>query len=426
MAETVRLYYLFRGLSSALLFKTFLVFYYLEGGLNFAQIGILHSVFAATVILLEVPTGIWADRWGRGRVMGYGALAMAFAALGYTFLDSFWGFAFLEFLLAFGLTMTSGADSAFLYDALKRAGQEREYADLEGKAGFAKHVGMATSALAGGFLAEHDLALLFPASAVVVFLAYVAIRRMDRSLPSEQVHVYSGSPLRLCEAVGQLEAHKGIWWTTFYSALIFLFIRSSDTLLQPVLRANGFSYWKIGVAAAVSAMAAAVASRHTATLMRRFTERSLLWVLPAVLIASYGLFATGTGWVLVLLFFTHVSVQGVYSPFTKTLLNRAIARSELRATLLSLESSVKRMVVALMMPVVGLVVDRWGLSAGILSCVAAALVAGLALLLTAPGKDDAVALLTPSPVPGGDEAPGDLPMVNPACASGRPFSSASK
>jgi len=423
MAETVRLYYLFRGLSSALLFKSFLVFYYLEAGLNFAQIGILHSVFAATVILLEVPTGIWADRWGRGRVMGYGALAMAFGALGYTFLHGFWGFAFLEFLLAFGLTMTSGADSAFLYDALKRAGQEKDYADLEGKAGFAKHVGMATSALAGGLLAEIDLNLLFPASAAVVFLAYVAIRRMDRTLPSEQVHVFADRPVRLCEAVGQLEAHKGIWWTIFYSALIFLFIRSSDTLLQPVLRANGFSYWKIGLAAAVSAMAAAVASRHTATLMRRFSERSLLWALPAVLIVSYGLFATGTGWVLALLFFTHVSAQGVYSPFTKTLLNRAIARSDLRATLLSLESSVKRMVVALMMPVVGLVVDRWGLSAGILACVAAAVVAGLALLLSAPGSPDGAAKPgeTPDPV-----SEGDPPLASPACAASRPFSAPSK
>ncbi len=419
MAETVRLYYLFRGLSSALLFKSFLVFYYLEAGLNFAQIGILHSVFAATVILLEVPTGIWADRWGRGRVMGYGALAMAFGALGYTFLHGFWGFAFLEFLLAFGLTMTSGADSAFLYDALKRAGQEKEYADLEGKAGFAKHVGMATSALAGGFLAEIDLNLLFPASAAVVFLAYVAIRRMDRTLPSEQVHVFADRPVRLCEAVGQLEAHKGIWWTIFYSALIFLFIRSSDTLLQPVLRANGFSYWKIGLAAAVSAIAAAVASRHTATLMRRFSERALLWALPAVLIVSYGLFATGTGWVLALLFFTHVSAQGIYSPFTKTLLNRAISRSDLRATLLSLESSVKRMVVALMMPLVGLVVDRWGLSAGILACVVAAVVAGLALLLSAPNGPDAASDsgATPDPVPDGDP-----PMASPACAASRPFS----
>ncbi|MBU1242865.1 MFS transporter [Myxococcota bacterium] len=424
MAETVRLYYLFRGLSSALLFKTFLVFFYLESGLNFAQIGILHSVFAATVILLEVPTGIWADRWGRGRVMGYGALAMAFAALGYTFLSGFWGFAFLEFLLAFGLTMTSGADSAFLYDALKRAGQEKEYADLEGKAGFAKHVGMATSALAGGFLAEIDLSYLFPASAIVVFLAYVAIRRMDRSLPSEHTHVFQGSPVRLCEALGQFETQKGIWWTVFYSALIFMFIRSSDTLLQPVLRANGYSYWKIGLAAAVSAMAAAVASRHTAGMMRKFSERSLLWALPAVLIVSYALFATGTGWVLALLFFTNVSVQGIYSPFTKTLLNRAISRSNLRATLLSMESSVKRMVVALMMPVVGVVVDRWGLSAGIMACVAAACVAGVVLLFTAPRRRDAVEL--PDQASTSEPGAGDLPLSSPACPASRPFSSPSK
>ncbi len=395
MAETVRLYYLFRGLSSSLLFKTFLVFFYLERGLNFAQIGVLHSVFAATVILLEVPTGIWADRYGRGRIMGYGALAMAAGALGFTFLDGFWGFALMEFLLAFGLTMTSGADSAFLFDALSRSGRQGEYAELEGKAGFAKHVGMATAALVGGIVAEYNLLYLFPLSAVVIFCAYIAIRRMDQTLPVEVSGHVQNSTFRVCEAVGQLESQKGIWWTIFYSSLIFLFIRSSDTLLQPVLRANGFSYWKIGLAAAVGALAAAVASRNTARIMDKLTERVLLWTLPAMLIGSYALFVTGSGWVLGVLFFANVSVQGIYSPFTKTLLNRSITKSSLRATLLSLESSVKRLVVALMMPLVGMVVDVYGLQAGISACVALALVVSLVLVITGPFRGGSLDRDTP-------------------------------
>lgn len=388
MAETVRLYYLFRGLSSALLFKTFLVFFYLENGLNFARIGILQSVFSATVILLEVPTGIWADRFGRGRIMGYGALAMTMSALGYLFFDSFAWFAFLEFLLAFGLTMTSGADSAFLFDALKRAGQAHRYTDLEGKAGAAKHVGIAVSALAGGILAEYDLLALFPASAAVVFLAYLAIRRMDRSLPMEAPGTTQLAPVQFCEAVEEMRSHHRIWWIIFYSALLYLFIRSSDTLLQPVLRANGYSYWKIGAAAAAGALAAAVTSRYTAALMKRFSERAMLWGLPVALIASYASFATGSGWVLILVFFANVTVQGLYSPFSKTLLNRAIRGSRLRATLLSLESAVKRVVVAAMMPAIGLVVDIWGLSRGILACAAFAVLAGLVLGWTAPKTDE--------------------------------------
>ena len=385
MAETVRRYYLFRGLSSALLFKTFLVFFYLENGLNFARIGILQSVFSATVILLEVPTGIWADRFGRGRIMGYGALAMTVSALGYLFLNTFAWFMFLEFLLAFGLTMTSGADSAFLFDALKRAGQTRQYTDLEGKAGAAKHIGIAFSALAGGIVAEYDLRALFPTSAAVVFLAYLAIRRMDRSLaPGESAGSSHANPVQVCEAVEEMRTQRHIWWVIFYSALLYLFIRSSDTLLQPVLRANGYSYWKIGGAAAAGALAAAVTSRYTASLIQRFSERVMLWVLPVALISSYAMFATGSGWMLILVFFANVTVQGLYSPFSKTLLNHTIVGSRLRATLLSLESAVKRIVVAAMMPLIGLVVDAWGLSRGILACVFFSLIVGGILWWTAP------------------------------------------
>ena len=421
MAETVRLYYLFRGLSSALLFKTFLVFFYLEHGLNFARIGILQSVFSATVILLEVPTGIWADRFGRGRIMGYGALAMTASCLGYLLFDSFAWFAFLEFLLAFGLTMTSGADSAFLFDALKRAGQTHQYTDLEGKAGAAKQLGIAFSALVGGFLAEYDLRLLFAASAAVVFLAFLAIRRMDRSLPGETAAMPHIAPVQFCEAVEEMRSQRRIWWIIFYSALLYLFIRSSDTLLQPVLRANGYSYWKIGAAAAAGALAAAVTSRYTAAFMDRFSERVVLWGLPLALISSYAMFATGSGWVLILVFFANVTVQGMYSPFSKTLLNHAIVGSRLRATLLSLESAVKRVVVAAMMPLIGVVVDAWGLSRGILACAGFSVLAGLVLWWTAPKPKTHDWAQTKTPAPSDD--PANFPESHCAHAVSHTYSS---
>ena len=60
--------------------------------------------------------------------------------------------------------------------------------------------------------------------------------------------------------------------------------------------------------------------------------------------------------------------SGVYSPLSKELLNREIIDSSRRATILSLESMSRRLAFGLFAPLVGLTIDRLGLSAGTASC----------------------------------------------------------
>jgi MFS family permease len=385
MAKTVRLYYLFRGLSSAFLFKVFLVFYYLECGLSFAQIGVLGSIFAATVIVFEVPTGMWADRFGRRLTMGYGALLMSIASFGYYFVQGFYTFILLEFLLALGLTLTSGADSAFLYDALKKAGKESRYAELEGKAGFAKHSGMALSALFGGFIAMVDLKLLFPTTAILIFLAFIVTRIMDKIIPYS-ITPKTSEPWKIKKSLSFLKGHKAIWWTLFYSSIVFILIRVSDTLLQPLMKQNGFAYWKIGLVAALGSLVAAFAAKSTASVIKRFSEYKLLWFIPTVLVLSFTLFTLGTGVILGLILLANLGVQGFYSPFTKTLLNRRISNSSLRATILSFESSVKRLMLVLIMPVIGIIVDNYGIKGGLIFCIVISIISIFILIITFPHK----------------------------------------
>jgi predicted MFS family arabinose efflux permease len=99
--------------------------------------------------------------------------------------------------------------------------------------------------------------------------------------------------------------------------------------------------------------------------MKKWSETALLWGFLLVLIISYALFAKGKGFLLVPLVLINLGVQGIYSPFTKTLLNRSISYSPMRATLLSLESSVKRFSVALLMPILGLFIDKFGIKYGL-------------------------------------------------------------
>ncbi|MGM0597039.1 MAG: MFS transporter [Myxococcota bacterium] len=389
MSRTVRLYYLFRGLSSAFLFKVFLVFFYLERGMDFAHIGILHSIFSATVILFEIPTGLWADKYGRRSMMGYGTLLMSMAAMGYYFAHDFAVFALIEVVFAFGLTLTNGADSAFLYDSLKENKKEKLYIQLEGTASFSKHTGIAVSALLGGFIAHYSLSALFPATSLIIFMAFLTTRLMKKT--PVQGKAFSteerrnSSVINIQRGLKVLRNKKAIWWTIFYSATLYIMIRSSDVLLQPVLKKNGFDYWKIGLLSFGGAVVAALSAQYSSRFVKKAGSFFVMWFIPLIMILSYLFFTFESGVILGILILANLGIQGFYSPYTKFLLNSQIRQSHYRATLLSLESCIKRLLIVLVMPIVGVIVDARGLNGGIIFLVIFASTAVAILFFTIPG-----------------------------------------
>lgn len=385
MAETVRLYYLYRGLSSAFLFKAFIVFFYLERGLTFSSIGILQSIFAITIMVFEVPTGIYSDKFGRKWAMATGALIMSATSMCYYFAWNFAAFAALEFFFALGLTLTSGADSAFLYDALKRVKRLESYPEMEGKATFFKYTGIAISSVTGGIIASYNLALLFPFTSIVIFSAFIVSRFMDRTNQLESIKNET-QIFHFRRAAAEMKKSRSVWWVILYSSMIFLLIRASDTYLHPIMKGQGFSYFLIGLTAAGGALVAAFAGRYTSYLMKKRSLFFLICTIPLILISSFLLFLYGKGFALALILLINLGVQGIYSPFTKSLLNWQIQESSIRATVLSLESSVKRIFIVALMPIAGFLIDKNGFKSGLIMLATVSLVFLILLIMKIPNS----------------------------------------
>ncbi len=100
-------------------------FFTIWGGIKFSQIMILQAIFTFSMFLLEVPTGVIADKFGRKTSLFLSGIAGMIACLVYASYANFWIFALGEFLWALGATLTSGADQAFVYDSLKQVKQEK-------------------------------------------------------------------------------------------------------------------------------------------------------------------------------------------------------------------------------------------------------------------------------------------------------------
>ena len=124
MARDLRLFYLFRLLSTSYLYVPFAVYFYASRGIGMDRVWLLSFIYSLVVIVTEVPTGIVSDRLGRRRTMMAGAVVMVAACTTFYFGRSFGAFALASSLAALSMTLCSGADSAYLFDLLHDHGRQ--------------------------------------------------------------------------------------------------------------------------------------------------------------------------------------------------------------------------------------------------------------------------------------------------------------
>lgn len=123
--KTIRLYLLLSALFDlgiGFISATYVLFL-LQKGLNLFEANLVNVFFYVTLAILEIPTGAFADVYGRkpSFVAASGFFSIGFFC--YSISDSFWGFALAETISAVGATFMSGAFQAWMKDQLAHEGQ---------------------------------------------------------------------------------------------------------------------------------------------------------------------------------------------------------------------------------------------------------------------------------------------------------------
>ncbi len=412
LARDLRLFHLYRFLATSYLFIPVLVTFYQARGLDFTQITLLNTVYAVTAIIFEVPTGALADRFGRRRAMMLGALLSAAGCVVNYGGHGFWTFAVGWGLLALGMTLTSGADSAYLYDLLRAARREHEYRRREGTATAAKLVGGAAALAFGGLVgARVSAAGTYAATAIVcAAAALVAFAMRERPICRSANESFV---VGMAHAARAVVVHKPLRFAVGFSLLLFTLLRMDQYLLPPYLVRAGLGVGSVGVVLAALSLVGAAAASRIELVRRRTGEGALVWGLPLGLALGYLVLGRWFAVWGIGLMAVQAIANGLYSPFSKELLNREIADSGQRATVLSVESMARRLSFGAFAPVAGALIDRHGLGAGLYACAAIGLVGGALLIFSTVRRhrrgfaafDGEV---TPTPLPGSlvlDSAP---------------------
>lgn len=376
MARSLRVFYLFRLLATSYPFVPVAVAFATQRGLGLVEIMTLKSIYALVVLLSEVPTGALADRLGRKRSMMLGALAMVGACLTWAWSRSFASFAAAEVLAGLSMTLCSGADTAYLFDLLEGRGKRAEYPGREGTATAWHLAGSTLAFAAGGLLGEVDLVLPYVVGAGVAAAAFACAVLLDEPPARPRPAQSLGSEMR---AAFHVAARPALRWTIAYSALVFALLRATEYVAQPYLAKQGFSVGETGLVFAAFFLIAAAVAHGAMRLRGAAGEPALLFGTLLLLAATFVGLGAATGTASIIILFSQAAANGLYSPLVKPLLNREIDDSGRRATVLSVESMVRRAAFLMFSPVLGWVMARYGVAVGFTVCGGVA-VAGAGLL----------------------------------------------
>lgn len=131
-------------------YDAFLLLFFLDNGISFSQVGVIYAAREITTNILEVPSGILADAYGRKR-----SLLLAFLVYILAFLTFYLSANFLLLLLAMilvgvGDAFRSGTHKGMIMDYLRLMGWEGQKVNYYGHTRSWSQLGSAISALIAG------------------------------------------------------------------------------------------------------------------------------------------------------------------------------------------------------------------------------------------------------------------------------------
>jgi len=128
-------------------------------GISVVETVYLEAIYAVFIIVLEVPSGMWADMWKRKSMIVIGNCLSALEMLILIFAFNFSTFALVMVVAALSGAVRSGSSNALIYDTLVELKREKDFEKVLGRVkafDFASHM---IAALIGGVLA-HRIGLL--------------------------------------------------------------------------------------------------------------------------------------------------------------------------------------------------------------------------------------------------------------------------
>jgi MFS family permease len=363
MRQQITLLLIIRALRAFLLMIPVIALYWTNMGLSMQDIFLLQVMFSVAIVVLEVPSGYFADRFGRKYSLVIGMVFGTIGYLAYALAGGFWEFALAELLLAVSLSFISGADSAFLYDTLKQHNATDQHTRLEGQMLGLARISEATAAILGGLIASYY------SMSVLLYLQCVAMAvTVPLTLMLREPIIHIGGRARK-DLRGALRYAMRENRTILHMNIFTGFVFSSGLLLvwmaQPYWQEIGVPLVWFGALWASYNLVTAFGSYIAHRLQRQLGFVWLFRLCAMMVGLVFIVLSFGIGYAAVVVMSLAWLLRGIFHPIMLDFINQQTP-SDIRATVISLNALYTRLIFAMLSPFVGYIADTWSLETAFL------------------------------------------------------------
>ena len=356
-----RLYQLFTGVDFAgPIWAVFL----LSRGLTLAQFGIVEASLHVGMLLAQVPTGALADAIGRRRMLVVAGAFTVAGQLGYVYAPGFALICVAGAVHGVSFALRTGTDEAYLFDSLAHDNTEAMFPRMLGGLWAVFQFAGAISYLLGGLIASYSRPLAFWLTAICAVLASCIAMQLP-SDSAERAGHYLQTARRGVAALRHSPrlALLTLAWSVYWAAVTTVWYYAA-----PLLQSHGASDTVLGLVLGGCMLLSAGFSWIGGHMPGRVTLVLTIATASAVAAASFVLLSVSPGLVLPVIFLAIASglPELVYVSLSTYLQHNT--RSEFRATSMSIAEGCFSIQMLWLFPLVGLLSQESGFTAGFTVC----------------------------------------------------------
>lgn len=304
-----------------------------------SQIGILQTALFWSNTLMEVPSGLLADKFKRKYSVALGLVLISIAAFGYLYFKSFYGFLFLFILHGIGFAFQSGADSALLFDSLKTEKKEIQYISKLSKARNIGTLALAIAIYLGGELKIISWNLVYILFGIAMLLGALFILSIKEQKEYTLSSKEDDSPSLITSIKNFFSQKEGKRLLFFIFGMGFLEMTAAPIFIyaQKYFSDQGLGTDKIGIIIAISQLLLA-GSYLTTQYFEKIHLSRLILSLSLILSIIIGAFFLNPPIIVAIgLFFLAEIIPNLIFVFTDNHINEGVP-SKIRASTLSIQS----------------------------------------------------------------------------------------
>ncbi len=356
-------------------FEPFIIIFLKTYNISFTQIGILYAIKEITTNFLEIPSGIFADAFGRKKAMliSFSSYIISFIIF-YSFHD-FYFFSIAMLFFGFGEAFRSGTHKAMIYSYLKYNNLSQYKVEFYGHTRASSQIGSAISVLISAYIIiiSHNIAKIFFFSIIPYIIAFILIL----SYPNYLDYEIKNKNKRLTTTFKDIKKNLKIWYNikillniSLYSAYfkaIKDYIQAIIKQFSPFIIALPFikKEHKTTIVIAfvyfVFYILSSFASANSKKALDKIKSKSTLLnislifaIVSALLIALFYKFKFLS--IIIIIYLFIFLIENIRKPIAIAYINEKI-NTDIFASILSLQNNLRTILTALISIIFGFLID---------------------------------------------------------------------